>query len=387
MATFTEAAPTQTPSTYADERKAWTGTLTGTDIPLRIEAASYRGRPVLFDLVLPWQETARDAPPQRGNNNWLFVTLLLCGAAMAAWSNLRHGRADRRGAFRLAAFMTLLLTAGWVVGPHVPSGAEEQQRFFARVGIALFVAGAMYIVYLGFEPFVRRLWPSMLVGWSRVLSGRLRDPLIGHDALVGVACGGVIVILSLLRENVLPPMLGLAMPQPHLTPVAPLLGLRPALSAIINAVNNGLQNALITVFQFSFFRAVFEWITRTPFGAHRRTVGGTLRMSERASEKIFVALVVLVVTAASIGSTGSAAERYLPAEDQFISTLLTLVVLLRVGIFGIAVMLTTSSLIDGIPMTFDSSALYAAGAWMALAAVLGTAVIGYRLATEHPRPV
>ena len=61
--------------------------------------------------------------------------------------------------------------------------ADEQQRFFVSIGLRLFVAGALYLLYLGLEPFVRRSWPTMLVGWSRVLAGRIRDPLIGRDIL------------------------------------------------------------------------------------------------------------------------------------------------------------------------------------------------------------
>jgi hypothetical protein len=37
------------------------------------------------------------------------------------------------------------------------------------------------------EPQVRRRWPAVLVAWSRVLSGRIRDPLVGREALAGIA--------------------------------------------------------------------------------------------------------------------------------------------------------------------------------------------------------
>src|SRR5262249_19628059 len=156
----------------ADDRKAWKGTLPGSGIPITIEAASYRGRPVMFQIVYPWTAATRE-PGRAGGApaNWVFVTLALVAAAIASYRNLRRGRADRRGAFRIASFMVLLLVAGWLAGPHVSPGSEEQQRFFARTGLALFVGFAMYLLYLGLEPFVRRLWPSMLVTWTRVLNG------------------------------------------------------------------------------------------------------------------------------------------------------------------------------------------------------------------------
>jgi len=43
--------------------------------------------------------------------------------------------------------------------------------------------------YMALEPFVRRHWPSTLVSWSRLLSGRVRDALVGRDILVGLLFG------------------------------------------------------------------------------------------------------------------------------------------------------------------------------------------------------
>jgi serine/threonine-protein kinase len=110
MAAFAETTPSRTPSTYADERKAWTGTLPETTIPIRIEAAGYRGLPVLYDIVTPWAPAAREPgkSTRQGGNNPIFIYLLLGGAAFAAWRNVRRGRADMPGAFRLAAFTFFL---------------------------------------------------------------------------------------------------------------------------------------------------------------------------------------------------------------------------------------------------------------------------------------
>src|SRR5437870_3095440 len=37
------------------------------------------------------------------------------------------------------------------------------------------------------EPFVRRRWPQMLISWTRLLSGRFNDPMVGRDILIGAA--------------------------------------------------------------------------------------------------------------------------------------------------------------------------------------------------------
>src|SRR6185436_810264 len=54
-ARFTSVEPQWAPRTYADRRAAWEGSYSeAPDLPLRIEAASYRGKPVSFRMVLPW---------------------------------------------------------------------------------------------------------------------------------------------------------------------------------------------------------------------------------------------------------------------------------------------------------------------------------------------
>src|SRR5581483_12417364 len=58
------ARPTLTPPVHGPQREAWTGVLPGRpDIPIRIEAAAYHGRPVFFQVVAPWtRRDESDAP-------------------------------------------------------------------------------------------------------------------------------------------------------------------------------------------------------------------------------------------------------------------------------------------------------------------------------------
>jgi serine/threonine-protein kinase len=55
----------------------------------------------------------------------------------------------------------------------------------------------MWIAYMALEPYVRRLWPRMLVSWTRLVSGRLRDPLVGRDLLLGGAIGSALTAIGL----------------------------------------------------------------------------------------------------------------------------------------------------------------------------------------------
>ena len=57
-----QAQPMWTPPVYSDARAAWTGTLAERpDIPMRIEAAAYRGKPVYFELIGPWTSPSTHA--------------------------------------------------------------------------------------------------------------------------------------------------------------------------------------------------------------------------------------------------------------------------------------------------------------------------------------
>jgi hypothetical protein len=377
---FSETVPSWTPPAIADERRAWKGTLPETDIPITIEAAAYRGRPVMFQLVMPWSAPAREPQKPGGGTNWIYISFLLGGAAITSYINVRRGRADRHGAFRVAAFMFFVVLGTWVAGPHIAGGAEEQQRFFARTGMALFVGGAMYILYLGLEPFVRRLWPEMLVGWTRVLSGRLRDPLIGRDMLVGIAAGAAVALVGLLPELVAS-WTGKPLPAPGVTDLGPLWGLRGTMIAMLQAINNGVQNTLINVFVYSLFRILFELVTRTPIGGSGWTIAAKLRMSERASDVVFASCVVIVT--AITGYVGAPPSGAVRAAEVALFSLLLLVVLLRLGLLSVTVMFLTTSFLQRIPLTFDSSAIYVSATWLTLALLVGAALYGFRMATER----
>jgi serine/threonine-protein kinase len=374
MAAFTPATPSRTPETYADERKAWKGTLPDTAIPITIEAAGYRGRPVHFEMVMPWSLSLREPSAPRGGSGGLSpltVYLLLFLAGGVAYWNVRRGRGDKSGALRLAAFMTLLMTGVWLVSPHVSnalaSSDVEQNRFFVRVGLAMFLGGAMYILYLGFEPFVRRTWPNMLIGWTRVVAGRIRDPIVGYDVLAGIACGGLLALLALSPVFV-PPMVGLPEPAPHTPEFPPLFGLRGTLLTLFLAVNQGMQNMLITTFEFAGFRALVEMITRRLFGW--------------TSERLFIALAIFTLTLFSVVGSN---QNLSGAIAQALSLTLSVHVLLLGGIFTATVMFFTSALLQRMPFSFDSSAFYASQGWFVLALLIGLAAIGCWMAANPRR--
>ncbi len=48
---------------------------------------------------------------------------------------------------------------------------------------------SMWLLYIALEPYVRRNWPQTIISWTRLVSGRLRDPLVGRDIVSGILLG------------------------------------------------------------------------------------------------------------------------------------------------------------------------------------------------------
>jgi serine/threonine protein kinase len=187
------AQPMWTPPIYSDARAAWTGSLAERpDIPMRIEAAAFRGKPVYFELIGPWTRPERMQRYQQTRSEWaamvVFILVLLSVLVMSAilaWRNLRIGRGDRRGASRLAAFVFVAWTVAEFFGAHHVSNSSELGLFIEYLAWGLGWSCFIWVLYVSLEPYVRRRWPAALVSWSRLLAGDLRDPLVGRDILIG----------------------------------------------------------------------------------------------------------------------------------------------------------------------------------------------------------
>jgi len=203
-AEFATAQPDLTPNSPFDAQAAWIGSAEG--VPnLRLEAAAYQGRPVAFRVLGPWARPNEQPPVPFGNlSTSAFVAGVLAlpaAAGLLVWRNVRSGRGDRRGAFRLAAFLFLFsLFDNLAATHHVPTPAEFALMFSAlRYAIAFAFLG--WVLYMAFEPQLRRRAPENLISWSRLLIGRLWDPMVGGHLLAGVA----LAVLALCVVNAFEP--------------------------------------------------------------------------------------------------------------------------------------------------------------------------------------
>jgi serine/threonine-protein kinase len=369
IAKFTPTAPTIQPQVFADSRMAWKGTLPHLgDEPVRVEAAAFRGKPVYFEWVLPsdpyWSEQTKESGEQFWRSfrplqfTFLGVMALVAGGTvLLAVRNLRLGRGDRKGASRLGLLVFGLQMAYCVLTEHHVADLLGEWSlividFCGAVALAL-MAG---VLYLALEPYVRRLWPETIVSWTRLLSGQLRDPLVGRDVLAGMAIASAVMILQV-------PITWCTLhfdlwgPYPGSTPYNFLRGGRYAAGELLGGALFMLSYALIVMMFLLILRIVLRrpWIAGTAF---------------------------------CLGWCGVGYAQYamwLP------STPAVLVMLIGVLLFGIAMLFlltrfglvaTIAALVAGadqFPATTDMSAPYFGISLIPAAAVLALAIYGFKL--------
>ena len=200
---FARRAPRQTPPSFADTQAAWDGVYPEQpDLPLHIEAAAYRGRPVYFETQGPWNDPAGPAQsPVQTLPRTIFavlVVIVIIGSAIFARRNLQRGRGDRRGAFRLSVVVFLVFLGAWFLHANVfPRSLNinllEPIEYVPPLSRALLSAFLMWLEYLALEPFLRQRWPRRIISWTRLLGGSVKDPLVGRDLLIGSFCGVLIL--------------------------------------------------------------------------------------------------------------------------------------------------------------------------------------------------
>jgi predicted Ser/Thr protein kinase len=213
------------PPPYSDTRVAWKYSLPNRpNTPVGIEAAAYQGKPVSFEIAYPWTPTPQTDPSptsmRQAIAKALALVLLLVvptvGGIFFARRNLRLGRGDRRNANRLAVFVIILMMFLVIFyGHHVLTPWEGIALLF-WAGISLLAGGLLWVLYIAIEPFVRRRWPQVLISWTRLLSGELRDPVVARDALAGCAWGVSLASIILPLANFAPHWLGYPEPAPEL---------------------------------------------------------------------------------------------------------------------------------------------------------------------------
>ena len=358
---FTPTESTWVPLMYADERAAWQGQhVDHPEIPIRIEAAAYRNRPVHFAIIFPWdrplrQEEQHATGGERLATILLFIVFLgvLIGAVLLGRRNLQLGRSDKRGAFRLAIFLFCVSALGGLIGAHhVPNLSDELDVIFFITAYSLAMPAFIWLLYIALEPQVRKRWPRLIISWSRLMAGNLRDPMVGRDVLLGgllgVAHTGAIAFGWLI-----PHWIGHPVAPPLFASPLTLSGVRQMLALFLN------QNIVASVFvgfAFLFFLLLLYMI---------------LRRELLAEIGLFVTVLTIEVAAFA-----SSSPRFVWVASIIISVIIVIMVA-RLGLLATMVAQFCFFLTAFYPMTTDFSAWYASSTVFALTIVLGLVIYGF----------
>ena len=357
------------PPVFANQRVAWEGSYPeAPEVAIRIEAAGLEGRVVAFRIFEPWNQPALDPSTQRstlGKLSDLMVIVMwlsaLVGAVLVALRNLRLGRGDHKTALRFALYLGIVRLI-WLVGGHHVAGLDELGTILSNLAWSAFRLVLVWVFYIALEPYVRRLWPRVLVTWVRLFGGRWRDPQVGRDVLVGVAWGLTILLLFWFQQWALPRLSGVAWGGPYTfwSIFEPLRGTRFAVGSLAVTHTFALLNdTLMVLLLFVILRLIFRrtWIAAT-----------------------VMTLAQLVLRWPTEGNPFPFAAIFL------VFALLYLLVLFRVGFLSVAVGISVYRLLEATPMTYHVSSWYFSATLLTVALVLALTAYAFRVSLAG-RPV
>ncbi len=353
LKSFQPAKPEWTPLGAADSRSAWTGKFPDNPTePIRVEAAWWRGKPVNFQIVGAWTRPDRMVSASGGwRRDYTWIILTVIGglfAALMAWRNLRLGRGDRQGALRLAALAFGVNLAAFLLRAHYVPTSWSFYMLIEAIGQALWVGALLWLAYIALEPVVRRLWPRSLITWTRVLSGRWRDPLAGRDILIGLLVG-MGYVLVFIASKVITLRLG-DMPTTAVK-LDGLLGYSKALAIVLDRVIDGLLAGFFFFLLFFLFRLILrrEWLAGVAFVLF--FLG--LRVLTEAYPIVDVPAMIIVYG-------------------------VIVIMLLRCGLLALVTTIAITDLVGELVFTTDFSAWYGAGSLLLVVLVSGLAMFAFR---------
>ena len=356
---FHPVTPQIVPRSFATERAAWEAphpAIAGA--VLHVEAAAHRGQAVAFRVAGPGDPIVpATTSPTAQTRAWrvaanVTATIVILATLLLARRNLRAGRGDRRGAWRLFCLAMTAMVAAWIVSAkHYASLQIENERLFEFVAHAVTNAGTTWILYIALEPWVRRYTPSILISWTRVFSGQILDSRVGRDLLIGVGVG-IFVALVNVGFNLIPVLFNGVPGQPRATNLQLLLGAPSALGFILRLIPNNLQNGLFFAVGFGVGRAVTG-----------RVWGGTLLAAGLLTFFIF--------------GEASSDMPWIRLGFVFLFVGPMVASLYYGGLLSLTVAFLVNQILNNAPLTLQPSMPYTPAALAAMLIVFGLAAIGF----------
>ena len=231
----------------------------------------------------------------------------------------------------------------------MPVAGEELWILIKVLAYPSFWAIQVWLLYMALEPYARRRWPHMLISWKRLLAGRLRDPLVGRDVLIGCVAGATVRVIYGLTVMA-PSWFG----KPFLTPDtfvygATLASLRDGAFRLF--VNQ--YSAVLYALAFLFLLVLLRSLLRRSVACRRSS--GAWCWPTRSTAR----------TCPSSGPWAASRRSCSCSRSR------------RGGLLGAAVAMFVSFALIEAPLTLDLSAWYASRALPGALAVAGLAVYGF----------
>jgi len=366
IANFKAEPPRWLLPTPFDVQRGWEGAYDGDKTPIHVLGASYHGKPVAFSVITPWEDKPEWTSSSRfGARRFATLIIFVVGGALLAVialflvrKNVRLGRGDRSGAFRLAAWYFVVVCAAQILlAHHVTKVDDEFAIVMNQLAAALLSGVLIWIYYVALEPYVRRSWPEYLISWTRLLGGDYRNPMVGRDVLAGCLAGAVIA-LTVHVVNGLPAWFHLAGQTPINANDLALVAARKFVGMMLLVMIGSIGGGLTMLFSF--------FVLRT------------------ATKRYWAAVALLGVLYAVLYS----GQENVIAEGigAIIISSVLVITLLRFGLLGVIVAYTVLNFMEGFPVALDPSRWYFARGFIPVLIVLALAVYAFRISLGS-RPV
>jgi len=203
-----ETIPKFTPLYAFDWQKAWKGQHPTLHTDITVQAAAWHGKITDLQVLWPWSKPWHE--PESHVSSWndsartlverLTSGLVFLFSAVMAARNLRAGRGDRRGAWRLSVACFILMAAAWVCSAHWVVDISMIRIFVTNAADWFTSAAMIWVLYIALEPAVGARWPHSILTWSRLLAGRWQDTQVAAHVLYGALVGLIITAFFLVSQ-------------------------------------------------------------------------------------------------------------------------------------------------------------------------------------------
>ena len=222
------------------------------------------------------------------------------------------------------------------------------------MGDALFAASLVWLLYIALEPHVRRRWPNSLISWTRLLTGHVRDPIVGRDLLLGIVAGIFWVLCD--RATFLAPKWMGKTPSPPVSQLDLIQlggGIRTVVADLLLNVTIFVFIALVFFFAFFLLRLITkrEWLAAAIVAA-------------------LIALPAAFGPHAVVNTIGAV----------FVNSL-ALLILIRFGLLAMIVTLTLQNALEAFPLTAHIFAWYGEPTIFMFALLLAISIFAFYTST------